>query len=172
MKLIDYLHYYLHGKIWETGVSTCTLIGIGDSYYTVKTKQGTLLTLSNQADIKLVLRRLEDMTEKEIIGLIQSVIPIAMDDKPTDEEYILEVFKNDGGNLVNSDVVVGTNYNIRCFDGTISIKNCGTICFYDEAGDEQEGVNMPVAYHYLLQQGFDVFNLIDAGLAVDAKTMG
>jgi hypothetical protein len=80
MKLIDYLHYYLHGKIWEAGVTTCTLIGIGDSYYTIKTKQGTLLTLSNRANIKLVLRRLEDLTDDEWLDIEHetSIMPDAI----------------------------------------------------------------------------------------------
>jgi hypothetical protein len=29
----------------------------------------------------------------------------------------------------------------------------------------------PQTFNYLLKQGFDLFNLIDAGLAIDAKTM-
>jgi hypothetical protein len=33
-------------------------------------------------------------------------------------------------------------------------------------------VNEHKAFHYLLQQGFDLFNLIDAGLAIDAKRKG
>jgi hypothetical protein len=171
MKLQDYLHYYLHGKIWEAGVTTCTLMGIGDSYYTIKTKQGTLLTLSNRAEIKLVLRRLEDMTEQEIISLLQSMVPTEMEDKPSDEEYGIELFRNDGGNLVDADALIGAAYTCRCYEGQISIKKCGTICAYDETGTEQELVNGPKAYHYLLTQHFDLFGLIDAGLAIDTKSL-
>jgi hypothetical protein len=107
-KLSDYLHYYLYGKIWEAGVSTCTLIGIGDSYYTIKTKQGTLLTLSNRANIKLVLRRLEDITDEE-----------------------------------KKEQAIGSCWDFSCY-----------------RTDQ---------FHSLLKQGFDLFGLIDAGLAVDAK---
>lgn len=179
MKLIDYAHYYIGCRCLNTWFTPDH-----DGYNAGWKLEGFHASrarpygLENEHDItwtdsvKLILNRLEDLTQDEIIGLLQAMIPIAMDDKPLDEEYILEVFKNDGGNLVNSDVVIGANYNIRCFDGTISIKNCGTICFYDEAGDEQEGVNMPSAYRYLLQRHYDVFGLIDAGLAVDAKTLG
>lgn len=110
MKLQDYLHYYLHGNIYEVGVSTCQLIGIGDCYYTIKTKQGTMLTLSNRADIKLVLRRLEDITQLE---------------------------------------------KIECAPG---------LCW-------EYGAYRPDQFDRLLKEGFDLFGLIDAGLAVDAKTV-
>lgn len=167
MKLKDYLHYYLYGKIYEVGVGTCQLIGIGDCYYTIKTKQGTLLTLSDRANIKLVLHRLEDMTEEEMVGLFQSMVPDDMEDKPTNDEYTINVFRGDGGNLVDESVAVGAEYSCRCYEGQLTIKKCGTICAYDEAGDEEEIVNAPRAFHYLLTHHFDLFGLIDAGLAVD-----
>lgn len=126
MKLRDYIHYYLHGKIWEAGVSTCTLMGIGDSYFTIKTKQGTLLTISNKADIKLVLRRLEDITKEEAKYLINTYSFRSVD-MPLDERlFAIEIAK-------------------------------------------RLAEQMSVA-NYLNKQGFDLFGLIDAGLAIDAKT--
>lgn len=170
MKLKDYLHYYLYGNIYEVGVSTCQLIGIGDSYYTIKTKQGTLLTLSDRACVKLVLRRLGDMTEAEMVNLLTDLFPFDMEDKPTADEFSMEMFYNDDGLMVDGDVSVGANYTCRCYEGQIAIKQCGSICFFDEAGNQEHGINVPKAYHYLLRQGFDLFGLIDAGLAIDAKT--
>lgn len=171
MKLKDYLHYYLYGNIYEVGVSTCQLMGIGDCYYTIKTKQGNLLTLSDRADIKLVLRRLEDMTENEMIELFQSMVPDDMEDKPTNDEVIVNLFQDDGGNLVDERVAVGAEFSCRCFEGQLTVKKCGTICVYDETGDEGELVNAPRAYRYLLSNGFDLFGLIPAGLAIDIKTI-
>lgn len=173
MKLSDYLHYYLYGKIWELGVSTCTLMGIGDCYYTIKTKQGTMLTLSNRASIKLVLRRLEDMTEDQMIALLQSMAPADMEDKPTNEDYDLEMFYNDDGLMVDGDIAVGANYSCRCYEGQIAIKKCGTIVLYEEDKEvtRDQLISTPLAFHYLLKQGFDLFGLIDAGLAIDAKTI-
>lgn len=98
-------------------------------------------------------------------------VPEGMEEKPTDEEYGIEMFKNDGGNLVNADVAIGAEYTCRCYVGQITIKKCGTICAYDETGDEQELVNAPRAYHYLITRHFDLFNLIPAGLAIDIKTI-
>lgn len=169
MKLKDYLHYYLYGNILEVGVSTCQLIGIGDCYYTIKTKQGTLLTLSDRANVKLVLRRLEDMTQEEMVNLLTDLFPFDMEDKPSADEFSMEMFYNDDGLMVDGDVSVGANYTCRCYEGQIAIKQCGTICFFDEAGNQEHGINVPKAYHYLLSKGFDIFGLIDAGLAVDIK---
>ena len=171
MKLKDYLHYYLYGNIFESGVSTCQLIGIGDCYYTIKTKQGTLLTLSDRANIKLVLRRLEDMTEEEMVGLLQSMLPEHMEDKPTPDDYSLEVFYNDDGLMVDGDIAVGANYSCRCYEGQIGVKKCGSIILFEENEDvtRDQLVNTPMAFHYLLSRHFDLFNLIDAGLAVDQK---
>jgi hypothetical protein len=133
MKLKDYLHYYLHGQIYEVGVSTCTLLGIGDCYYTIQTKQGTKLTLSDRADIKLVLRRLEDMTEEEAREFLKHAVPGA--------EYISQ---NEWGVIWKS-------------------QDSRSEIFYL--------FGPPAGFHYLLTHHFDLFNLIDAGLAVDEKTV-
>lgn len=121
--------------------------------------------------VRPILRRLEDMTEEEMIELFQSMVPDDMEDKPSNDEFTVNVFRGDGGNLVDENVAIGAEYSCRCFEGQLTIKKCGTICAYDEAGDEEELVNAPRAYHYLLQQKFDLFGLIDAGLAIDIKTL-
>ena len=164
MKLQDYLHYYLYGKIYEVGVTTCQLIGIGDTYYTIKTKQGTLLTMSNRANIKLVLRRLEDMTEEEAIAVAR-----------------LSLFDRDKGypdcDFKARKTSVGTQlpsaYEVRIdndwYDEVIKIGfNTGNIWRCN--GSTEHLHNQPKVFHYLLQRHFDLFGLIPAGLAIDIKT--
>jgi hypothetical protein len=169
MKLQDYLHYYLHGQIWEAGVTTCTLIGIGDSYYTIKTKQGTLLTLSNRADIKLVLRRLEDMTEEEAITLyrLSTKTPFLSADK---DEYDVTYIK-DKEEICSIQVV-----DLRISRMYMNINIEGDILIYIHEQNEEPKIcervaNQHEATHYLLKQGFDLFGLIPAGLAIDAKNL-
>lgn len=157
MKIQDYLHYYLYGKIWEVGVSTCTLMGIGDSYYTIKTKQGAMLTLSNRANIKLVLRRLDDMT---------------LDEKKAIWKLIFNRPFPDSGNILWFDK-----------ETTASCKRWCMMSGVERVGIEMNGnvwadsdlhnykFNPHIITHYLLKQGFDLFGLIDAGLAIDAKTI-
>jgi hypothetical protein len=172
MKLQDYIKYYIGcNAITTDDNERAELVGVSDdNAHLVHSRTGSYGTC-DVSGVKLVLRRLEDMTEEEAIGLLQSMVPDDMDDKPIDAEYGIEMFHNDGGNLVDADVLVGAEYNCRCYTGQVTIKKCGTVCAYDESGDEQELVNAPRAYHYLLTQHFDLFGLIDAGLAVDQKTI-
>lgn len=183
MKLQDYINYYIGCRVEKDSdaLDYPTIKGVhGDrvmiSEYRYKTPHAdgvfTRPEMYQYSDfVKPILRRLEDMTEEEMIQLIQIMVPDEMEDKPTDEEYILNLFHNDDGNLVNCDVAIGAEYNVRCYEGQLTIKKCGTICAYDETGDEQELVNAPKAYHYLLSKHFDLFGLIDAGIAIDAKTL-
>jgi hypothetical protein len=166
MKLKDYLHYYLYGKIWEAGVTTCTLMGIGDSYYTIKTKQGTMLTLSNQAEIKLVLRKLEDMAEAEALH-IGKLAFFDRDMKYPDSDYKMKKT----GITIELPSAYAVSINNDWFEKEIRIGfNTGNIWY--SGGESNERVNnQPQIFHYLLTQHFDLFNLIDAGLAIDAKTI-
>lgn len=150
MKLKDYLHYYLYGNIYEVGVTTCQLIGIGDCYYTIKTKQGTLLTLSDRANIKLVLRRLEDMTEEEGIEVTRLVVH-------SDEFINVNTYRNKFGDIITT---------------------WGLLAPMERANDAEYKYNATAErswsaaqFHYLLSKGFDLFGLIDAGFAIDAKTL-
>lgn len=122
--------------------------------------------------IKPILRKLEDMKEEEMIGLLQSMVLSDMEDKPTNEDYNLEMFYNDDGLMVDGDIAVGANFTCRCFEGQIGLKKCGSIILFDEDKDvtRDQLINTPIAFHYLLKQHFDLFGLIDSNLAKDAST--
>lgn len=177
MELKDYLHYYFgcnflfDNKQWQMFRIEMTNKGVlvtGKRFFaTGGWRHNTIWA----ADCKLVLRRLEDMTEGEMVGLLQSMVPSDMEDKPTDEDYDLEMFYNDDGLMVDGDIAVGANFTCGCFDGQIAVKKCGSIIQFDENKDVTRDmlINAPLAFHYLLQQHFDIFGLIDAGLAVDIK---
>jgi hypothetical protein len=182
MNLKDYLHYYLYGKIYEVGVSVCQLLAIGTVYYTIKTRQGTELTLSDRANVKLVLRKLDDLTEDEI----RKVAVLAFGD----EDFII-TYKGMGydidGHIIHDSV--------KCF-------RIETYCEHPHVKDwlpaallqiDIEDKDMPITIgrfsdngkyladdliakpfeltHYLLSRGFDLFGLIGSGLAIDAKTL-
>lgn len=164
MKLIDYLHYYLGCDYWTNN---------SQGNLNAKTLPDVIGMCERGKGVQLHLRRLEDMTEKEMIGLLQSMLPADMEDKPTEDDYSLEMFYNDDGLMVDNDIAVGANYSCRCYEGQIGVKLCGTIILFDETGDvtRDKLTNTPKAFHYLLQNHFDLFGLIDAGLAIDAKTI-
>lgn len=179
MKLKDYLHYYIYSGVGVYVFPDETITNGFLAKYKEDYPDGVynpLLTLENYAKFlndgyKPILRPLEDMTEEEMVNLLTDLFPFDMEDKPTADEFSMEMFYNDDGLMVDGDVSVGANYTCRCYEGQIAIKQCGTICFFDEAGNQEHGINVPKAYHYLLSKHFDLFGLIDAGLAIDAKTL-
>lgn len=126
-----------------------------------------------EARIKPILRKLEDMSEDEMIGLLQSMVPANMEDKPVADDYDLEMFYNDDGLMVDSDIAVGANFTCICFEGQIGIKKCGSIILFEEDKDVTRGqlINTPMAFDYLLKMQFDLFGLIESGLAIDSKTL-
>jgi len=128
MKLKDYLHYYTGCDVITTDDNEqAQLIGVTDNdAHLVHDGTGSYGTC-DISGVKPLLRRLEDMTEEQMIQLIQCMVPDEMEDKPANEEYILNLFHNDGGNLVNNVVLIGAEYNVRCYEGQITIKKCGTI---------------------------------------------
>jgi hypothetical protein len=180
MKLQDYINYYIGCKCFNswfpedhpTYNASWVLRGIRSTYekrYFLDNTEDETWTDS----IKPILHRLEDMTEDEMIGLLQSMLPADMEDKPTPDDYSLEMFYNDDGLMVDGDISVGANYSCRCYEGQIGVKKCGSIILFDEERDvtRDQLTNTPMAFHYLLSRHFDLFNLIDAGLAVDEKTV-
>lgn len=136
------------------------------------TKELDGYTLNQFADnyirnVKPLLRPLSSMTQEEMFELINSTAPDDMEDIPEIDEYDLEMFYNDGGNMVDGDVAVGCNFSCRCYEGQIAITHDGTIHYYNDNGDRERAHNLPKAYKYLLSKHFDLFGLIDAGLAID-----
>jgi hypothetical protein len=162
MKLQDYIHYYMGCAFWTDN---------SEGQVNAETIRYIIPMIDKGKNVQLKLRRLEDMKEDEMVTLLTNLFPFDMDDKPTADEFSMEMFYNDDGLMVDGDVSVGANYKCRCYIGQIAIKQCGSICFFDEAGNQEHGINVPRAYHYLLTQRFDIFSLIDAGLAVDAKSI-
>jgi hypothetical protein len=183
MKIQDYIHYYIGCRLEKesTALTHPRLMGVCEnemfvSEYDFTTpncdKIFTRPALKHSISFgKPILRNLQSMTEDEMIGLLQSMLPKDMEEKPTPEDYSIEMFYWDNATMVDGDIAVGANYTCICYDGQIAITICGTIRNTDEAGELQKDVNIPKAYHYLLSNHFDLFGLINAGLAIDAETL-
>lgn len=121
--------------------------------------------------IQLALRTLSSMTEEEMQGLIAALSPNDIEDRPTIEDYDIELFHNDGGLMVDDDVAIGAEYTCRCYVGQIAIGKNGSIHLFGEDGKIEHQVNYPQAFHYLLSKGFDLFGLIESGLAISSITV-
>lgn len=99
------------------------------------------------ADIKPILRRLSDMEEEEAKELVMLRADHLYGPHPTGRTY--ETYFNTFGQIV---VSWGPGFKEKNVPQSKE-------CFY------------PVEFHYLLQRGFDLWNPIDSGQAVDVKTI-
>jgi len=173
-ELKDYLPFYVGCQIWEEGNNKGELLGFVNfgGIWNIHTNCSSNDPYwSNISLHKLILRPLSDMTDDEMIELIQHTTPEGTIVMPYPQDYDLAMFYNDGGNMVDTDVAVGCNYSCMCYEGQLAIRKCGSVHFFDEAGNPINACNMPKIYTYLLSKHFDLFGLVEAGLAIDKTTI-
>lgn len=179
-ELKDYLHLYLGCEVKFQSPffnlerkfnSLGELIRIDKSGECLIRSNSNVTALYGWQNVKLILRPLSDMTEDEMIEVILHTAPEDMEDKPTAEDHSLEMFYNDGGNMVDADVAIGCNYSCICYEGQIAIRKCGSVHFFDDNGEPTNAINMPKVFLYLLSKHFDLFRLIESGLAIDKSTL-
>lgn len=125
-------------------------------------------------EIKPILRPLSDMTEEEARHFawlcMDSKHHLEEDTRISKDEIDTELHHNDGGNLLDGDVEIYIEVTCRCFEGWVSIMKDGRMGVGEQ---DQPSIEMnPVddvaeKIQYLLKQGFDLFGLIQYGLAVD-----
>lgn len=164
----DYLHLYLGAEVEGGGNVTYALLAALDEI--------SLETNSNTwRGIKPILRPLSDMTggEADEFALLCLNSPHAPKnfDTITIDEIQTEVVYNDGGNMLDDDVEVYIGIACRCIDGYVSIMKDGRIGMSDENDIPTEKMK-PVDDVYgkvvwLLSKHFDLFGLIESGLAID-----
>lgn len=148
MKLIDYLPYYIGCDVITTDDNeTAELVGVtDDDAHLVHKGTGSYGTCSVEG-IKPILRKLESMTREEakyLLGFKESEIILNI--RKTDKYY---------------------NFEFKWADNRFD-KGYG---FSERAIGFNNDDWKPWQFHYLLRQHFDLFGLIDAGLAIDAKTI-
>lgn len=108
-------------------------------------------------EVQLHLRRLEDMTEEEAIELFRlcSLIDLSACN--------FEFFREDIGWCINA------LSETRVVDA-ISFDNNIVSMMYNDGSLHPMNPQI-LAIHWLISRGFDLFNLIENGLAIDAKTI-
>jgi len=126
-------------------------------------------------EIKPILRPLSDMTEEEAEDF--ALLCLNSRHAPKDfitierDEVQVELHKNDGGNLLDGDVEIYIEVSCRCMDGYVSIMKDGRIGMSDESDTPSEEMkpvdSVEEKILYLLSKHFDLFGLIEAGLAID-----
>lgn len=152
-KLSDYLHLYLG--------QPCKWKVLGDDEWAVNDSAVDLVVLGRVYDrqpfvIAPILRPLSDMTEEEMKELL------CLDFAPSDDVFrnMVTEFKFDV-NEPQRRTKRGTGVGFSVFkDGSHYMS--GTLSFVD--------LN-PHQFVYLLKLGFDLFGLIEAGLAIDKSKL-
>src|ERR1044072_535254 len=141
MKIQDYLPYYLGCDYWTNN---------SQGNLNAKTLADVIDMCKRDKGVQLHLRRLEDMTEKVAIELVRLVVH--------KHEYVnVSTYRH---NFTN-DLMV--QWGLL----TPEQRADDVEYYFNATGERSWSGNQ---FHYLLQQGFDLFGLIDAGLAIDAKT--
>lgn len=146
----DYLHLYLG---CECTVEWKPFMNRNDSRHLI---DGWVLQMSHNAteSIKPILRPLSDMTEEEAID-----IAIIMYGQPDSVKWRME----DKGNYFNV-------YRKHYAESFTIDKASGDIDRYSK-GDGGMDLDVTLQHHfitaYMLSKGFDLFGLIEAGLAID-----
>jgi hypothetical protein len=160
MKLINYLHYYIGCDYWTNN---------SQGNLNAKTLPDVIDMCERGKGVQLHLRRLEDMTEEEAIAVHREAtktpfLPANKDEY--DVTYIKD--KRDVCSIQVVDLRMPKMYTNINIDGDVLVyiheqNNNPKIC--------ERVANQNHITHYLLQNHFDLFGLVDAGLAIDAKTI-
>lgn len=158
----DYQHLFLGSEVkaLDGGTMMYYLCGIDrDGTPIFKTQQGGYVTyLSNW---KLVLRPLSDMTEEEALKICSIVSPTIFGDyrykkwtvsKDRDWDYSQKYYdvKREGDSH---------SFTVDCIDGDV-------LLYDDNTYIDAPFMNFNYKFEYL-KMHFDLFGLIDAGLAID-----
>lgn len=127
------------------------------------------------SDVKLILRPLSSMTEEEAAHFAW----ICLNSRHAPKDFIAiekdeidtNLVHNDNGLMLDDDVEVYIGICCRCLDGYIAIMKDGRIGMADE-DDTPTKEMKPVddvygKVQYLLSKHFDLFGLIESGLAIN-----
>lgn len=122
---------------------------------------------TTKAVIKPILRPLQYAEKDEIEHIIWLVNDSAvhLDD---DSRISKEEASNSIDVIEPDDNAIVVYFTIRCFEGKLYLSNhSGLLRMYDEEDKEQPIEFKPELFRYLLSKRFDLFGLIDAGLAIN-----
>lgn len=153
-KIEDYLHLYLGCKVYIKGEITKgmfddgqevdiigTLSSVSGNYWGIDTEHGSIGT--DKAIFKLLLRPLTDITEEEMFAFFLIYCPKEqlVEDNSRESMWVGYFGKTEAKERVK----------IKLLKNIISLT--------------------PIETVYLVSKGFDLFGLIESGLAIDLATL-
>ncbi len=168
----DYLHLYLGCDTLDKDNNRSYLVAVYDDGVGFVRYANEAVCISFNRDVhKLILRPLSDMTEDECKYLawfhMDSEKHLDADARITIEEVDTNIVYGDGGLMVDSNAAVVIEISCRCFEGQLCVRANGDLEMWSERGERLEMDRQGESVRYLLSKGFDIFNLIPEGLAID-----
>lgn len=154
MQLNQVINYYVGQKAWIFTLECATAEWLSEALkYSPNLQYGKEVTLENAASIlkngyPLMLRRLSDMEEEEAVELVK-----LQTDQMWHESIDIFQIKYNHIHFMDGSKWYG--------DGVEEFNDC--YCYFNAL--------QPRQFHLLLQRGFDLWNLIEQGDAVDVKTI-
>lgn len=177
-KIIDYAHLYIGCTVqsyWGTTSEKVTLVGVAEGiliydFWRDETEVAHSwdATLESEHPDKLLLRPLSSMTEEEIKEVLFIIMdsPVHLD---KDSRFTKAEFDNCIDSIEPDDNAIVVHFSLRCIELKLYIsEHSGLIRLYDEDDKEQYFEFNPMLFKCLLSKGFDLFGLIEAGLAIDS----
>lgn len=172
MNIKDYLKYYIGCRVLADDKDYGDFLGgslipneIDQIYYDIhldEWPEGEIMPFNDDTSedcrIKPILRRVEDMTEEEMEGIWLLIFG--------------QPFPNWGNILFIEKTMRKPSHWIMKADADRAFVQCDGRVYADTNFCMKDyGFNPHLITHYLLSNGFDLFGLIDAGLAIDSKTV-
>jgi hypothetical protein len=164
MNIKDYLHLYLGCELKDT-----------ETNHILPLNPFNLMAGAiNWTTTKPILRPLSDMREEEARYFAwlcnDSKHHLDSETRISQEEVDIELAKADGGNLLDADIEIYIGVTVRCFEGAIIIRKDGSIVIEHQDGKTEPIDDMAEKIRFLLSKHFDLFGLIEAGIAVDQSS--
>ncbi len=171
MEIKDYLHLYLGCDVLRPDrLTRLKMVGICGDIIQFDTEFGEMFGDAKKA--KPILRPLSSMTDKEAEHFtwlcMCSEFHQDEETQTSKDEIQIELVLNDGGNFLDDDVELYIDLSVRCFAGGIAFKKDRSILLCDEDGKQLPIDDIASKIQWLLSKHFDLFGLIEAGLAIDA----
>lgn len=166
MNIKDYIHYYIGQRCLNTffapGHEMYNVGWILTGFDTESVHPFRLTDIEGERytwtdSVKPQLRRLSDMTEEDLKKMVNEFALIDL----SNCQYEYETVEGKWVNAIENGVVVTS---LEVLDGDY-------VSMMHKDDEMMPMVPQSKAFHYLLKQGFDLFGIIDAGLAIGAKSI-
>lgn len=175
MKTKDYLHYYIGQKC-----QLCINLERNPVYETITPKIVLDEFDNEESTVKPILRKVEDMTEEEGFKIAELTMEHYLNRAFFQYAFNFLKFPNEKPSFKFEKELYDTDEKgVEYWKCTISLNGSEGGVYVNiwhdfqvqliEGLQDQASANHPQIFHYLLQQGFDIFGLINEGLAIDSK---